>query len=102
MKKLICLLCLFFAATLASANPFLVCDPQAGVDTYNVYQDDALIASDVPAESDGSIKYDLKDITPGAYNWDVEACNDWGCEKTVDPYLSDTAIQNPENLRLSK
>ena len=84
------------------AEPFLVCDPQEGVDYYNIYQDDVLIYSNQPAEVDGSVRYDLKDVTPGAYNWKVEACNDWGCKMSVNPYLSDTAIQSPENLRLSK
>ncbi len=95
--------CFIFAVIFpisASAAPFLVCDPQAGVDYYKIYQDNVLLVDNHLAEADGSLRYDLQDITPGSYAWHVEACNDWGCKRTVDPYISDGAITAPQNLRL--
>lgn len=83
-------------------SPFLVCDPQIGVDYYNIYQNGIKIGSEITAELDGSLKYDLALIQPGVYDWTVEACNVWGCAITPDPFVSPGIMSIPVNLHLIK
>ena len=87
----------------ALASPFLVCDPQAGVETYNIWQDGVQLAGNVPAQPDGSLRYDLEGITPGSYTFTVDACTEsWGCSDASNPYLSPAPAQQPTGLRLSQ
>lgn len=77
MKKILCIIMILFAST-AIASPYLVCDPQAGVETYLISeagQPDMAAA----AQTDGSIKYDLASVADGTHTWSVKACNIWGC-----------------------
>jgi hypothetical protein len=50
---------------LASASPFLVCDPQPGVAAYDIIVGGAVVESDYPAEADGSIHYDIAAYADG-------------------------------------
>lgn len=101
MRLILCLFCLVIP-TIVLAAPFLVCDPQAGVDYYHIYQDGVQIGADILAQPDGSLHYDLSAIAPGAYDWTAEACNVWGCEITPNPYVSPGAMSPPQNLRLAE
>ena len=86
----------------SDAAPFLVCDPQTNVDTYKVFIDGVEVANDVPAESDGSLRYHLFGLEPGAYEFKASACNAWGCSDPSDPYVSPPAATVPSNLRLAE
>ena len=83
------------------AAPFLVCDPQAGVETDNVYQDGIEIGTDIAAQPDGSLRYDLQAITPGVYNFTANACNVWGCSEVSDPFVSPAATSTPAGLTIT-
>lgn len=96
------LLVFIFLADPALAAPYLVCDPQAGVQTYNVYRDGVEVGADIAAQPDGSLRYDLAAIPPGAYDWTAEACNVWGCAITPDPFVSPGAMSAPVNLHLAE
>lgn len=101
MKKLILTTLMLLAfASFVNASPFLVCDPQAEAETYNVYQDGTLIEPDVAAEPDGSLKYDLWEVIPGGYLFAAEACNVWGCSDVSDPFVSPGGMSKPSNLNL--
>ena len=89
MKKLLFLtiaaiFCL--GASLASAAPFLVCDPQTNVTHYVITGD---INVTVPATDlgDGTVRlqYDLNGITEGTFNLQVKAKNIWG-ESVAVPF----------------
>jgi len=102
MRNLLSVIFLLMATT-AIAAPFLVCDPQDGVETYEVFQDGVLVSGDVPAQSDGSLKYDLQGITPGAYAFTVKACEGlWGCSALSDPFVSRNPVSKPTDLRMIK
>ena len=55
------------------ANPFIVCDPQAGVQSYQV-TGAAWVPVSVPAEADGSIKMDIQSAPVGTSNLIFRAC----------------------------
>jgi hypothetical protein len=76
---------------LASAEPFLLCDPQAGVTHYKitgpawvanlspVYSNGT--ATGITAQADGSIRTNVSEALVGTNNITVAACNDdplWG------------------------
>ena len=94
MRNLLSILILVLWASVASAGPMLVCDPDPNCETYNVYVDDVLIAEDLPAP----LNYDLEGMEPGTFAFDAECCNYWGCEMTVDPYISLDGPGIPLNL----
>ena len=100
---LISLALLLSVSTFAFSAPFLVCDPQTGVETYTVIQEGEEIATDVSAESDGSLRYDLVNVTPGVYNFTAKACEgDWGCSEVSDPYISNTPMNKPTGLEMDR
>jgi len=102
-KTLIIILGLLLGNSLVFASPYLVCDPQAGVDTYTVYQDGTEIATKVVAQSDGSLKYDLKNIAPGSYEFNAKACDVWGCSSvSVNPIQSPAPSQPPTGLKMTR
>ena len=101
MKTLIYLIILLSPVTVL-ASPFLVCDPQAGVETYEVYMDGVLLASDIAAQPDGSLRYDLVDVTPGQYNFTARACDVWRCSDPSNPYQSPAGVSVPSGLRMVK
>lgn len=96
------ILIMLASAGLVNAAPFLICDPQNGVDTYNIYIDGTSVANDITAEPDGSVRYDLQGITPGQYQFTAEACNVWGCSEVSDPFVSPAATAKPSGLLLIK
>ena len=100
MKTLIFVLVLLFAAPAYGA--YLVCDapdPAEQITQYEVYQDAVLIAT-VDAEADGSLRYDLVAVTPGAYDWTAKAKNVWGVSVLSDPYVSPEGAGQPTSLRM--
>jgi len=100
--KTITILILLLSASVTFAGPFLVCDPNSDTDTYEVYKDGVLLAANIPAQSDGSLKYDLVSVSPGQYTWTAKACNIWGCSDQSNPYTSPQATPKPSNLRAVK
>ena len=77
-------LVVFLAATVY-ASPFLVCDPQAGVTSYQLT---GWTQATVPAQPDGSIKMDVTTAAVGTTSLTVKACKDdaaWGvlCSEAV-------------------
>lgn len=59
-------------------KPYLVCDPEAGVTDYQVVDNGAApVVSQ--ALADGSLYYDLSNITEGSHHISVISCNLWGC-----------------------
>lgn len=60
------------------AQPFLACDPQSGVEYYDVEVDGSILSGGVPAETDGSIRYDLSGFGVGTFTIRLRA----GCTKT--------------------
>ena len=98
MKKLfiIAMLTLLFAGQ-AFANPFLVCDPQAGVEEYQLLIDGVVIDSDpsdsdidtFPAQLDGSALIELSqfNLPDGEHTYILVAMNAWG-QATSDPFVN--------------
>jgi len=100
-KAVITLAVIISCAIAANAAPFLICDPQAGVETYNLFADGEQVAGGIPVQADGSLRYDLAGMAPGAYTFTVEACNVWGCSEVSDPFVSPGAMQKPVHLNLT-
>ncbi len=99
MKKLLMVIAVLLFATSASAAPFLVCDPQAGVVGYEITG----LATPVNfvAQPDGSLKYDLSGIASGTYNLTVAACNVWGCSSTAPFVFTKVLPTAPVGLKLT-
>ena len=100
-KLLIALLLIVGMVGPAAAAPFLACDPQAGAETYVIFQDGVEIDTGIAAEADGSLRYDLAGVTPGQYEFNAKACNVWGCsELSAAPFISPEAMSQSSGLRL--
>ena len=87
---------------MAYASPFLICDPPdpaTQVDFYIIYQDGVAIAT-FPAEADGSLKFDLSEIVPGAYTWTIKSKNVWEESPLSNPYISPSSAGSPQNTRM--
>ena len=101
MKKLFITLTLVFAFVgWASAAPFLVCDPQAGVRSYNLDIDGA-VTQDIPAQPDGSIHFDLDGMAVGAHIFKAQAVGQGGWPSDWTPPLDTVNPENPLNFRVS-
>jgi len=99
MKKLLIGLIVLLLSTTASSAPFLVCDdpaPEQQVIEYEVFQDGVSIGK-TPAP----LHFDLKDITPGVYNFTVTAKNEWGTSNPSDPYVSPQIAEQPSNVNIT-
>lgn len=83
---------------IAMANPFLVCDPQSGVESYLVRE--AGVETEVLAQADGSIKMDLASVTIGSHTYEVAAKNIWGVSPYVPFSFSRTVPIGPAGLQL--
>lgn len=84
-----------------SAAPFLVCDPQAGVISYNLELNGGTAINNIVAEPDGSIKYDLAGIAVGSYIVRAQACNEWDCSGwSVDFPFTKAIPSTPANIRI--
>jgi len=69
MKKIISMVAgLILLASTAFAGPFLVCDPQEGVTEYVLEFTQLGLEITVPAQADGSLRYDLAEWT-GPHGW---------------------------------
>jgi hypothetical protein len=112
MKKLIALTVCFWLLTgsaLVLAAPFLVCDPQGGVDNYKVEIIDSnsvVVASpDVAPDSMGTYGFVL-DLAPlnlpdGSYTVRASASNMWGTSSWSTAYPFDkSVVDTPANIRL--
>lgn len=102
MRTIIALVIVLALAGVASAAPFLVCDPQDGVETYQLTGLGSA-AVEVAAQADGSLSYDLGSLAAGKYSLGVKACAGvWGCSASATFALSKPAsIASPANVRLS-
>jgi len=75
MKKLILIiLAMAFMASSVFASPFLVCDPQTGVTSYQLTGPSWVPTAPVPGQADGSIKLDVATASVGANSLTVKAC----------------------------
>ena len=111
MKKLFLVLAILVMAVSVSAAPFLVCDPvdPATCGTgelpncptmVTIYEDDVIIAQDVPVEADMSISYDLVDRPPGVHKYKAiyqDALG--GLSLESNPTM--LGSESPKNLRLT-
>lgn len=93
--------------SMAMASPFIVCDPQTGVQYYKV-TGAGWVASPVTAQPDGSIKMDIATATVGTSNLNFVACmttTEWGevCS-TATPFsfTRPASPAVPQNFRLEK
>jgi len=91
MKYLLCLILL---------SPFLVCDPQAGVDSYQVTGLPGITT--IQAQVDGSIKADLASIAPGSYSINVQACQGVWCSDPAPFDFSRPSLKAATGIKLSK
>jgi hypothetical protein len=106
MKYLLFLVIVLFSS-LSFATPFIVCDPQAGVDHF-VLTGPAWIPTTVTAQADGSIKLDIATALIGSNAITVKACkNDtiWGEQCSASVPFSFTRPSAPaitSNIRLTQ
>jgi len=101
MKKIFLMASLIvtLSVSIASASPYLKCDPQSGVEYYSVIEGDK--TTKVAAEVDGSIKMDLGTISTGSHSITVAACNIWGCSEYVPFSYTRSAATTPANIKIS-
>lgn len=97
MKTLVIVLAVLIPV-ICSASPWLICDPQAGVTSYQ-FTDDAFFATKT-AEADGSLRYDLAGIPSGTHNIQVRAANLWGVSDP-SPFEFSVSIPTVSALRLT-
>jgi hypothetical protein len=72
---------LFLTITPVHPSPFLVCDPQPGVTFYKIVGPAWVTTSNITAQADGSLRYDISAATVGSNSLSVVACkrdNLWG------------------------
>lgn len=91
--------------THAYASPFLVCDPQAGVEHYEVTGlpgDNSNVLPD--ATGAYGFKLDLATLAEGNYTVKARACNIRGCSAESSPFVFEypRLLTDPRNYRLSK
>jgi hypothetical protein len=89
-----------------SAAPWLVCDPQTGVTSYQI-TGPAWSPTTLPAQADGSLRMDVATATVGNSAMTFKACNVdplWGTVcSTATPFVltrPDLSTVAPSNLRL--
>ena len=94
---------LVFSVGLAQAAPFLVCDPQIGVDKY-VLDIDGVETTEIAAQADGSLRYDMAAyINTGNHTVKAKAGNIWGWSIYSDPFVFDADTPSPaSNVGLSE
>jgi len=67
--------------------PFLVTDPQAGVDHFRVTLDGEVLLVDAEVSGDaGRLHYDVSEVSTGSHTATVEAGNMWGYAPPTDPF----------------
>ena len=83
------------------AAPFLVCDPQAGVISYEL-EINGTLAAGLAAEADGSVYYDLVGLADGPYEIRARGRNVWDWSAWSGPLSGTKALpQAPTGLRVS-
>ena len=90
---------LAFSVSTVSAAPFLVCDPQAGAISYNL-DIAGTITSDIPAQPDGSIHYDLAGMAVGPHVFKAQAVGQGGWPSDWSDPFDTVKPGNPLNLRV--
>lgn len=98
-KVIIGVLAILLLSAPVWAAPFLVCDPQEGVEWY-IIQEGGQTDIKTPAEADGAIKYDLGSVPEGSHLWNVKACNVWGCSETSPFSFTRLLPGNLQNIRI--
>ena len=74
------------------AEPFAICDPQAGVTAYDLEVDGIVEVIDIPAQPDGSLLYDVAAYAgTGERSFKIRAKNLWGVSEWTDPLSEDTS-----------
>jgi len=105
MVKLV-VLAFILIPSLVWANPFMICDPQAGV-THYALTGPGWVPVSVPAQADGSIRMDVAGSSVGSNSLTVRACRSdavWGelCSVSVPfQFARPSAPANPANIGLS-
>ena len=67
----------------AHASPYLVCDPQSGVQTYQLSGPSWVPTTPISAQADGSIRFDVASAVVGNNSLTVKACKSdpvWGSQ----------------------
>ena len=84
----------------AFAAPFLVCDPQTGVVSYNL-DIDGTIVPPIVAEPDGSIHYDLVGMSAGPHVFKAQAIGQGGWPSDWTLPFDTTKPTTPLNFHVS-
>ena len=105
MKRLFGLIALLivFVAAPVWAQPYLVCDPQEAVETYEVDINGVITTLEADPTGEFGFKMDLADIQNGIYNAKARAGNIWGWSEWSVPF--GFVVQRcgpPQNIRLSR
>ena len=108
MKRLLLVCLLVSLPVTVLAAPFLVCDPQAGVEYYTVSGLPAAInTTHINPDPTGTygFKLDLATLVPGNYTVKANACTAlWGCSADSAPFgfVRPASATGPLNLRLTQ
>ena len=89
MKKLLLILILW--PSLVFASPFLICDPNPGAEKI-ILEINGVEIPEFPAETDGSLRYDLVSLAEGPFTIRAKAgFGVWGWSEWSVPF-SDTKV----------
>jgi len=99
MKKLILIAAILLLSTTAYGAPYLVSDPQANTETYEIV---GTIVGTVPAQPDGSLRYDLVSVPVGNHTIQVSACVGVWCSDPSPFAFTRPELLGPANIRLVK
>ena len=100
MNKLLLTLIILLFPVFCFGAPFLVCDPQAGVVSYNLDVDGAII-EDITAQINGSIHYDLAGMSAGPHVFKAQAIGQGGWPSDWSHPFDTVKPETPLNLRVS-
>ena len=100
MRKLFLTLIILLFPAFCFGAPFLVCDPQAGVISYNLDVDGAIVTG-ISAQPDGSIHYDLVGMVVGPHSFKAQAIGQGGWPSDWSDPFNTVKPENPLNLRVS-
>ena len=100
-KKSLILLTALSLASISHSAPFLTCDPQVGVATYQVTGASWAPTSTI-AQPDTTLKLDLAPAIVGTVTLQVKACNEWGECSTASPFVLTRPVAplKPAGIRL--
>ena len=95
----------FLLVLLLPASVFawsLVCDPQVDVVTYDVEVNGVVVATNYPAEANGSIDYNIDSLGPGPVSFRLRAKTVSGWGSDWSPPFDATKPGSPGNARIVK